>query len=226
MDKKLQELVSRGDVIDLQNFAISKKRDGDLETSKIAYKEALKIDLFNFDSYYGLGKIFYLMREREESIRNYLIAVHLSIQIQKRMYLSEKERNMIEALITNISQETRDAVSQISPDAVFLLLDSNTPRHLGHAVFDWGTGLPSVLGLNEHIQVYASFLRGKPVGVLDENLEMAFYLGLGKYFLFENLQWNQINIANPIELYQYDMFSYNYATAFFQKAFRTDMIID
>jgi hypothetical protein len=55
---------------------------------------------------------------------------------------------------------------------------------------------------------------------------MAFYLGLGKYFLFENLQWNQINIANPIELYQYDMFSYNYATAFFQKAFCTDMIID
>lgn len=227
MNQDLQELVNKGDLIDIQNFAITKKREGNLKIAKKAYEEALKIDSLNVDTYYNFGKVCYLLREREQSLINYLIATHLTIQIQKRRYKSEKHKIKIEAMMMGIDPEFFEGVSNIAPDAVFLLLDDNTPRHVGHAVLDWDTGIPSVTGLNSHVEIYASLIQGKkPIASPDKTIEMGFYRTLGLYFLLENLKWNQITINDPINLYEFGRLSYDYATEFFQKAFRTDLFID
>lgn len=230
ISEELYKLLIIGDVKSVNNFAVNNKRHGRLKTAKLAYEIATRIEPQNLYSYSGLGKIHYLLKERKESIQNYLRFTHLSIQSQKEMYLTREGKAILEPKIKEIPEETRDAFSKVSEDAIFVLLDENTPRHIGHAVLDLLKQFPDTLGLNEHVENYVTSIQGKlKKGVeLNEETEMTFYHPLGVSFIFENLQWEQIKQKNtfPQRLYNRESFSYELFNNFLQQATNRNLVVD
>ena len=121
----------------LKALGLERKRNGDFQSAKTAYYEAIKIDPTDTMLFYGLAKACYLSNEGEESHKNYLIAAHLSLQYTKKHI--EANTTTGQAIKLQLDQAPSELIAPLTvvhPDAVLVLLDQNTPRHLAHSFYD------------------------------------------------------------------------------------------
>jgi hypothetical protein len=228
MLENLQDLIDEGDLYKISEFGLIKKREGDFVTAKAAYEVAITLARGDMSCHYNLAKVCYLAKEKIESIVNYMTVAHISLQNANKMYASSSvDRGAFLTLTRGIPKDEREFVAQFSPDALLIFVDTNTPRHLGHALFDLETDFPTPFGLKEHVKNYRDSLKGSPTNPPNDHIEMEFYLKLGRYFILENLRWDSFDTSNPADFYMnMNLFHDEISTQFFQKCFNTDFVFD
>lgn len=227
MEKKLQELIDTSNFKELQKMAVVKKHEGDFTTAKLACEAAIGINKLDRMSYENLAKLFYLSSQRQESIKNHLIALHLSIQNYQKLYHQKQDVERILGRIETIRELDITKLSSVAPEAIYLLLDPIPLRHLGHSILDLETGLTNILELDNSVLAYKSELQEKSIYIVDEliEIELSIYAELGKYFAIENLQWTRIDYKNPQELYEDFTFIYQKTNDLLQEKFSINKML-
>lgn len=103
-------------VNNLIDLGVSEKRDGNYESALKCYNRAKELDEYNPNVYDALGKIYYILNQYDEAIKNFLIAAtissnHINFEILKlpisdfsnRIQLSETE-GQIGSIMSNFGR--------------------------------------------------------------------------------------------------------------------------
>lgn len=200
---------------DLLNEGVALKREGKFDEARHRYMEALKLDPANAMTYISLGKIAYLSEKSEFAISCYIAAMHIELAIIEAQI---QEGNLSPELNAMYSQFTEDELAKFPRQSAFVVfLDTNTPRHLAHAMFDINPVLlDSVLEKEPSVPVFAAIYRAHILGdgTYDEVLlqhkmtaqeQMAknesFYIPFGRGFLMDHIKWDALSSLNVIDLY-------------------------
>lgn len=202
MNLALDQLLQKG---------VRLKRAGDLEGAKKCYIDALEINPHHHMAYIGLGKVAYLLRNRNLALRSYLCAVHLQLSpIEKRI----NENNLPFHLKIQYESFPKNILMNLPKKSAFtIFIDPNTPRHIAHSLIDLE---PEMFADKPYLEPYANIYRahihgdGTHDSVLqnygmtstmqiegDENL----YIPCGREFILDELKWNSLSNTNVLELY-------------------------
>lgn len=180
-----------------------------------AYRMSIKLDSSNSIAYYSLAKTLYLVRQSRESVRNYLAAIHLSLNNMISILTSNPsnvfsaQRAVIEA---TLDEQILKELRSLHPYADLILLDPETPIHLAHAVIDMDLNIPQSLRALKAIQLYRDALAGDDV-LRDFNFDDEVYRNFGHLFVFDNLIWNGIGKSNNVKPYlEFTEFRFNRET--------------
>lgn len=200
---------------DLLNEGVALKREGKFDEARHRYMEALKLDPANAMTYISLGKIAYLSEKSEFAISCYIAAMHIELAIIEAQI---QEGNLSPELNAMYSQFTEDELAKFPRQSAFVVfLDTNTPRHLAHAMFDINPVLlDSVLEKEPSVPVFAAIYRAHILGdgTYDEVLlqhkmtaqeqmakDESFYIPFGRGFLMDHIKWDALSSLNVIDLY-------------------------
>lgn len=183
-------------LVEIVNTAVVLKRNGHFEAAIDAYRQALLIDPSEVMCYYGMAKVFYLMKEQQMSLKCYTIAQHLSlINSQEAALLlpylpmSTPAFHVPHALFSRVIGRHRLAK--------YMLPDGNTPRHTGHALLD----LSSAGNIDEkYVEKYRRSLLGQYEDLQDAK-EKTYYLR-GLEYLLDNILWEQVDSCPKEEVAQ------------------------
>ena len=148
---------------DLLNEGVALKREGKFDEARHRYMEALKLDPANPMTYISLGKIAYLSGKSEFAISCYIAAMHIELAIIEAQM---QDGNLSPELNAMYSQFTEEELAKFPKQSAFVVfLDTNTPRHLAHAMFDINQDLlDSVLEQEPSILIYADVYRAHILG--------------------------------------------------------------
>lgn len=190
--------------------AASVKRSGDLIKAKSMCKEAMRIAPLNGMAYFGIGKICYLLREREEALKNYLITEHMSIiSLKAKKDQKSQEGEFIRELISDRYQVYSQLIADAPPDAIFLILDPNTPSHYAHADIDLSENSDAFLSRSEqhHSEIYRDVISGDQNSVLAIDIVEWTDFDIEKFYTYgvramtKEIKWDKLGFIRPYDLY-------------------------
>jgi len=184
---------------------VKKKRQGDYNGAKETYYRAIKIDPTDLKAFYALGKICYLNGELDEAIRNYLRTAHLSIYNQIQIYVDTPEYEFSMQQTLNLPLDFLQELYQVHRFAKYLLLDGNTPRHLGHAILDFARNTQhNIPNSDWYIERYADAISGTS-GFFGSQIVMNEYEHFctfaGVRYLLTHLRWDRIEDNQVLNFY-------------------------
>ncbi|MEO0288139.1 MAG: hypothetical protein ABIN00_00640 [candidate division WOR-3 bacterium] len=141
------------------------------------YGELLKENIYDFNLYGSMAKIYYLLEDYDASVRFNLIAIHLSILESEDILQTDSTlaKEMVE-MIKNLKELT-DHLKKIDKILKNLIFCEPTVTHLGHSLLDSGID-------NESKNLYVKLLKGEKID-LDEKYkksEMELYYPVGILF--------------------------------------------
>ena len=181
--------------------AINAKRSGNYDEAIIHYKKALALDPTEVITYYGLGKIYFLTGNREYSLKNYLISCHLSLNnSMKHIMENDKTGLVLQFQLSQLSDDDINIFKKLHPIAPCLLLDPNTPRHIGHSLILLDNNKQLPIEIINHSVQYRLSLSGKNANP-DKNIEESFFVPLGTAYLMEKICWYDLENEYPASLY-------------------------
>jgi hypothetical protein len=182
--------------------AVDAKRRGDFGGAIDEYKKALEYAPNEVMTYYGMGKVYFLMGLRIETVDSYLIAFHLSAQAMKNHIKNKSQTGLVlKYQIDKIPDAIRSPANAVHPDAYLTYLDMNLPKHIGYAwilLYDSTSLSKDVRAQGEE---YKKSLMGQDSNV-DPAVDREMY-GKGTVYLMENIIWPRLDIENPVPLYDY-----------------------
>jgi len=189
----------------LQGFwdqAVAFKRAGEFEEAIRTYNQALEYSPNEVMTYYGMGKVHFLMGLRNETIDSYLIAFHLSAQAMKNHIKNQTQTGLVlQYQIDKLPDQLKSTSGNVHPDAYLTYLDMNLPKHIGYAwmvLYDPSSISNELISQREE---YKKSLMGQ-----DSNIDSAVdreMLGKGTIYLIESIIWQRLNVENPAPLYKY-----------------------
>lgn len=184
------------------------RKKGLYEDSIRLYAEAIKYDSTNSNLYRAYGKVAYLMEEKNYAIAAYLSALHIEIAKVEHFGLNEQTQPMYE----NLPQNLKDELPKVGGMIVFY--DTNTLRHLAHAVTDFDEEAmsqePRMLAFK---QIYQAEIKGDAKEYNealqtfnrtpdDANEEDAnFYIHIGKEVAMAWIKWNELGSLDVGKMY-------------------------
>ncbi|ALS74961.1 hypothetical protein AUC31_06850 [Planococcus rifietoensis] len=202
MSYQVDQLLDRG---------VALKRSGNLEGARDCYIEALNADPTNMNVYLSLGKTAHLLRQQNLAIKCYLAFCHLMLSpIEKGI----RQNNLPLHLKIQYEQLPLDALASLPKKSAFaIFMDTNTPRHLAHSLFDLSDQTLNshphlkpyskiydahILGDGSHSRILQSFgLTASDQLATDEDI----YIPAGQNFLLEEIQWSKIESTDVIDIY-------------------------
>lgn len=141
------------------------------------YGELLKENIYDFNIYGSMAKIYYLIEDYDASVRFNLIALHLSILESEEVLKtgSTVAKEMVE-MIKNLKELT-DHLMKIDKILKNLIFCEPTVTHLGHSLLDSGID-------NESKNLYIKLLKGEEIDLNEKykKSEMELYYPLGILF--------------------------------------------
>jgi hypothetical protein len=179
---------------EIVKLGVEAKRREQFEEAKRLYESAANIAPWYLHVYYALGKVNYLMGEQAEALLNYCVAAHLHLGLGPAMNLDVRTRTINQIVGSRYPQALIDAMRSIHPYADLLILDTNTPRHLGHALID----LSPNEDLSPEIEAAASAYEESILGSgrffiqMDEEIELGLYDSIGVAYLLQHIQWDKV----------------------------------
>jgi len=198
----------RADNKALLRQGLERKRSGALKDAKEIYMQALRLDPCDIQAYISMGKVSYLLGQREDSIRSYLAAIHLQIFTRENF----EDASSIRQINHRYDQLDSD-IKELLPmkSATVILEDANTPRNIAHSVLDLDDTEPLSQSAQGHSQIYHSQLAGNGtfndtltiLNVTEEEFDATEYdyLSVGKQILLDHINWKQINDVNVAKIY-------------------------
>lgn len=199
-------LVNKGKLTakQLLDLGVERKHQQNFQGAKEAYLEAKEIDPRNVMVYYSLGKLCYMMKNRSEAIVNYLIAAHLGVQ--NVALAIQQNTPAAQAMKMQLKQLSPDIVifQSIHPFVPFVFLDSNTPRHLAHALIDLDDSIQVLPEIYAHIRHYERGMFGQENPMNSDGfyeLDMNMYRLVGVWFIVDNLRWDSVEVDRPDMVY-------------------------
>lgn len=142
------------------------------------YGKLLEIDMMDFETYYSIGKLYYILEDLDASVRYHLISIHLSLlesnEIIKTNSTLAKE---MKETIKNY-KDLVEPVKKIDGLLVNLILYENNLIHLAHSLID--ENIKDLQGK----KIYLELLKGENATIDERYLKTQknFYFPVG--FLF------------------------------------------
>jgi len=118
---------------------IEAKRRGDYKTALERYEEAIAIAPGYLPCYYALGKLHYLLNDKEASLLNYTVAAHLHASLGPAQDLNDDLKEIKDSKINKFPDNLIAQFRSVHRQAVMLLIDDKTPKHVGHTLIDLPT---------------------------------------------------------------------------------------
>lgn len=169
---------------DLIKSAQKLKNAGNYLESLIELGKALEKDKMNKEVYYSIGKIYYLLEDKNAAVKNYLIALHLFIEeIANSSY--SKGANI---MLMDLPIKTQKELSKISNKAKYIIIDLNTPRHIAHAFIDYNNNIDTN---KNSVNQYIKNIKGSTEKQINENdNEFKIYYMTGVSFCINLMDFN------------------------------------
>jgi tetratricopeptide (TPR) repeat protein len=194
--------MDREKLLEMWTNAADAMRSGDFIGAIDEYKKALEYAPNEVMTYYGMGKVYFLMGSRNKTFDSYLIAFHLSAQAMKNHIKNKTQKGLVlQHQIAELPEVIKSAAIAVHPDAYLTYLDMNLPKHLGYAwilLYDSSALASELIAQGEE---YKKALMGQ-----DSNIDSAVdseMFGKGAFYLVENIIWHRLNLENPAPLYNY-----------------------
>ncbi|MEJ5307960.1 MAG: hypothetical protein WHT27_06665 [candidate division WOR-3 bacterium] len=153
-----------------------KKKENYLKVLSL-YGELLKDNVYDFNLYASMAKIYYLLGDYDASVRFNLIAVHLSLLESEDILKTDSTvaKEMVE-MIKNLKELTDD-LKKIDKILKNLIFCEPTVTHLGHSLLDSGID-------NEYKLLYTKLLKGEAIDLNEKykKSEMELYYPFGILF--------------------------------------------
>lgn len=194
----------------LLTLGLNEKRKGNYEEARNFYLESLKYNNANQTAYLNLGKINYLLGNRELAICSYLANMHLQIiereqKVRGIRYYSEEEKNFNEDFYNSFPDRVK--IKLYIKSGIVILQNYNIPRHFAHALLDF-----TQKDIKKYANVYRETMKGSvDIGkVLKENnltqeeymvFDNVNYRGYGIEAFLDLIRWNKIDEDNVLKLY-------------------------
>jgi len=200
------------------NQGVQMKRERRYVEAVSLYMQAIELAPTEAICYYSLAKTYYLINQWELSVLNYLRSKHQELRETWKKYIADPHFSQLANTVRETtSQDTLTFLDAIHPIAFFMLLDSNTSNHLGHALLDanWQNSesnqeIQNILikfrkKLPEHINHYHRSLAGESISSdkNDMDIEEQVYVPIGKEFILRNLHWRKLDSSDDVrEIYR------------------------
>ena len=195
-----------GNVEKMVEHALKLQNEGQYDQALNMYTAAIKEQPSNSDLYRGIGKVAYLMEQNKLAVAAYLSALHIEIAKVEHFGLNEETQKMYDSLPESL-------VKDLPVKGAFILYyDTNTLRHLAHAIADFDEAAlsqePELLAYKE---IYTAHLKGQD---LQEILsiynrtesdyteqESTFYIQIGKELALAWIKWDRLGSLDVGHLY-------------------------
>jgi|GEM_PF-6846958 len=178
-------------ITEILNKGVTEKRKGNYSQALNFYSKANDLDPTNIWTYYNPAKVQFLMGEFINSAQNYLKAGHVSIVNMLNRIDTGDPISMVWLLqIDRLAIEERRIFRATHSLAEFLLIDNNTPNHLGRTLTMMRPKQMTSVIQND-MREYTLGLQGKnskPNMKIDESI----FEPLGREYLLNNINWYQI----------------------------------
>lgn len=197
------------EVVILIKYAQDMIKAQDYAKAKLALLKALKFDPYFDKTYLLLGNVFYLLNMSEQSCKAYLASIHL--QIRKLKNINEKTiENIIDNKYNSLPKETRQLLC--CKYGVVIFDDLILPNHIAHAYIDSLSNETSDPLIEEASELYKEALikQESPEKCINNynicyedylSLEASHFVPLGRCFLLETINWDNIDSKEVKTLY-------------------------
>jgi len=204
--------MKENDKVNIYKEALALKKKGLYIESLSEYGKILQIDKYDYFAYQGIAKIYFLLNDKDASVRNYLIAIHLQmLDDQERSMKDDTEASEIKEMLSVIPDEIQKTLLTVDSLAVFLYLNDNSSLHIAHALNDL---VKSKYPPSAHKKKYSSALAGNDVEITKKYLEIEnnFYKSIGLDFSLNMLDFklNKKDILNTYFLIPYSLIEKTY----------------
>ncbi len=187
--------------------AIELRNSGQYDQALNMFTAAIKEEPTNSNLFRGVGQVAYLMGEEKLAVSAYLSALHIEIAKLEHFGLNEETQKMYDQLPEVL---TKDLPVK---GAFILYYDTNTLRHLAHAIADFDQNAlsqePELIAFKE---IYTAHLKGdqdfeeilKIYNRTESDYtqqESTFYIQIGKELALAWIKWDQLENLNVGQLY-------------------------
>lgn len=188
-------MVLQEEIIQILNDGVIQKRQGNYQKALSYYAQANQLDHTNIWTYYNPAKVQFIIGEYIEAIENYKKASHISIvNMLNRIDKDEFEATIWLIQLNQFSATEQRKYKAIDKNAIFLLIDNNTPNHLGRALIMLNKSTQSDEILLD-LEKYSLGIQGKG-GKPNMKLDAKYFEPMGRDYLLKNLNWFEIEKRN------------------------------
>jgi len=189
-------MATREEILNILEKGVKEKRKGQYLKALSIYAEANKLDPENIWTYYNPGKVLFLMGNYIEAIENYKRAAHISIvNMLNRIDNDDPDGIFWLMQINEKPVSDRRKFGAFDKNAVFLLIDINTPKHLGRAL--WLLNRHDTrMDIEKDMDIYSAVLKGDTSEYPDDKLDEEIFAPLGRDYLLKNINWNEVEYRN------------------------------
>lgn len=177
---------------------VEAKRKGDYAKALKRYEEAIAIAPGYLPCYYALGKLHYLLNNKEESILSYTVAAHIHASLGAAQDLNDELKEIKDERLSSFSHSLINQFRSVHHQAVMLLIDDNTPKHIGHTLVDIPANDDVSIAVRKARKSYRDAIAGKAFKQLDHELEHSMYHSTGASYLLQRIQWSKVG-KHPVE---------------------------
>mgnify|MGYP001214715715 CR=1 FL=1 len=194
----------------MNNFdlAIQAKRGKNFDLALDYYEKELREEGLSVNLLQAIAKIYYLQKQNNLAVGFHLAATHLALHMDHEQYKQGDP-----TLLAALQQVPKHIADQFPhPIGPVLLYDSNSPRHVAHALLDREETFQKAPEFRQYAEIYYSHILGD--GSHEETLrkydltiedQLDFdedrYNSVGYRFLIDMIKWSEIENPNVFELY-------------------------
>ncbi len=142
------------------------------------YGKLLEMDMVDFETYYSIGKLYYILEDMDASVRYHLISIHLSLlESEEIIKTNSSLAKEMKEIIKNYKVFV-EPVKKINVLFANLILYENNLIHLAHSLIDEN------LNDTQEKKMYLELLKGENTTIDERYLktQKTFYFPVG--FLF------------------------------------------
>lgn len=194
--------------MDYFDLAVQAKRQKKFDLALEYYEKEIGQEGLSVSVLQAIAKIYYLKKQHDFSIDFYLAATHLSLYLDNEHY--KRGDIGIKQALQQIPASTANQFPH--PIGTLLLFDSNSPRHIAHALLDREETYRKIPEFRPYAEIYYSHILGDGshdatlrkfnLSSRDQiNFDEERYIGIGFKFLIDSIKWSQIDNPNVMDLY-------------------------
>ncbi|RIJ63182.1 tetratricopeptide repeat protein [Rummeliibacillus sp. POC4] len=187
--------------------ALELRRTGRYDQALNMYTAAIKEEPSNSNLYRGIGKVAYLMGQSKLAVSAYLSALHIEIAKIEHFGLNEETQKMFDQLPEVLTKDLPVI------GAFIIYYDTNTLRHLAHAIADFDDNAlsqePELVAFKE---IYTAHLKGDQeladiLAIYNRtekdytDQESTFYIQIGKELALAWIKWDHLGSLDVGNLY-------------------------
>lgn len=187
---------------ELIQLGVNAKRAHKYDEALRFYESAQQVAPWYLHVYYALGKIHYLKNDKAQSLLSYTIAAHLHLGLGPAINLDPRMNSHRKTMLASYPQPVVDLLHTFHPEADLLVLDTNTPRHLGHSLTDLDLDGGTASELHQEAQAYRQSISGSFYAQLHPELEEGFYHWAGVYYLLFHIKWEEVGRCPAQDVYR------------------------